>query len=249
VTMRKFMTLLAVFAAITLSAGLSRGDVLGPDNCGSCFGSSYLLQYDPNNTTTVGADTVYDVFLTIDGTGYTGAGSFINSVAIKIASSEDTPPSSLVNAPGGAGVWSFQGGGLNASGCDGAGSGFICAQDSDHAPVPGGPYTWEFHYATTASLLTGSLASSVKVLYTEDAAGLLQAGITSEGITLQPCGEGTTETCGGGGATTGTTTGTTTGSTAGQTTGGTIPEPASLILLGSALFATFAASRRKFNRS
>jgi len=49
--------------------------------------------------------------------------------------------------------------------------------------------------------------------------------------------------------TTGGTAGGSTGSTAGQTTGGNIPEPGSIVLLGSVLFATFAVSRKKFTRS
>jgi len=51
------------------------------------------------------------------------------------------------------------------------------------------------------------------------------------------------------GGTTGSTAGQTTGSTAGQTTGGNIPEPGSLILLGSVLFVSFTLSRKRLVRS
>jgi hypothetical protein len=51
------------------------------------------------------------------------------------------------------------------------------------------------------------------------------------------------------GGTTGSTSGQTTGSTSGQTTGGNVPEPGSLILLGSVLFVSFTLSRKKLIRS
>jgi len=51
------------------------------------------------------------------------------------------------------------------------------------------------------------------------------------------------------GGTTGSTSGQTTGSTSGQTTGGNVPEPGSLILLGSVLFVSFTLSRKKLVRS
>lgn len=219
----KLIFAMALFAGLTVLTSVSRADVLGPNNCGSCFGDAYLLQFDPNNTTTSGGLTIYDVFLSISTAGYNGTGNFINSVAVKIASSVDAS-STLVAAPGGTGAWTLQTGGLNANGCDGSGAGFLCAQDSTHAPVPGGIYTWEFHYATSSALLTGSLNSSVKALYV-DSTGK-QAGITSEGITLQACTTGTD--CGGGGF-----------------PQGNVPEPTSIALLGGVVVFAIRGIRRK----
>ena len=119
--MRKCLTLVAGLAAISLFTGISRAELLS--GCGTCQGSTYLLQYNPTNTTTSGADNVYDVFLTINTAGYNVAGgAFLDTVLVKIASSVDLPPSTLVAAPGGAGAWSLQQSGLNAGGCGSIGS-------------------------------------------------------------------------------------------------------------------------------
>jgi hypothetical protein len=170
-------------------SGVGQADLLV--HCGTCQGATYLLQYDPARTITSGGVSTYDVSLTIDPSGYNGGGLYINSVAIKIASSEAATGNSVVSAPGAAGSWTLQLGGLNSGGCDGHGSGFICAKDGMTAPVPVNPayvagtkYTWEFHYATSASLFTGTLASSVKVDYV-DAKGKKVGALVSEGITLQ----------------------------------------------------------------
>ncbi|MGI9102079.1 MAG: PEP-CTERM sorting domain-containing protein [Terriglobales bacterium] len=172
------LLLSSVVAVLPASADLLSG-------CDTCQGATYLLQYNPNNTTTSGSDHIYDVFLTIDTSLYNGGGTYLNSVAIKIANSDDFALSSLLAAPGGIGAWSLQDGGLNANGCSGSGSGFICAQDGQTAPVPHvGSYTWEFHYATTSALLTGTLAASIKAQYV-DANGKKVGALVSEGITLQ----------------------------------------------------------------
>ncbi len=217
------LTIMAVLVTLTLFTGIGNADLLS--NCGTCQGSTYLLQYNPNNTTTSGADTVYDVFLTIDTSGYTGGGSFLNAVAIKIASSVDVPPSTLVAAPGGAANWAVQFGGINAGGCDGAGNGFICAQDGQTAPVPNATaYTWEFHYATTAAIDTSSLGSAIKAQYV-DASGNKVGALVSEGITLQSC-----PTCGG-------------------TTQGGVPEPTSILLLASTVGLAGFKLRKQYAKS
>src|SRR5690242_6945313 len=102
------MTMLAL---LVLSTNVTYADPIGPD-CDTCQGSIYLLQYDPNNTTVDGVtgDSIYDVFLTIDTSGYNGGGTFIDSVSIKVSSSVDFSTSSLVDAPGGAGAWTLQDG-------------------------------------------------------------------------------------------------------------------------------------------
>jgi hypothetical protein len=63
------------------------------------------------------------------------------------------------------------------------------------SPVPfAGTYTWEFHYATSKSLLLGPLASSIKVAFTDGTTTVNKQGksvydkygsLVSEGITLE----------------------------------------------------------------
>jgi hypothetical protein len=228
--MRKLMTFLAVAVAITLSTGISLADPIGPD-CTTCQGSIYLLQYDPNNTGTdpVTGDSIYDVFLTIDTTTYDFVtdGNFIDSVSIKISDSVDVATSSLVSAPGGAGAWTLQFGGINAGGCDGAGSGFICASDGQTAPADGSTWTWEFLYETADPLG----AATIKARYV-DGNGAKVGALVSEDITLQPCGAGSGEDCGGGGG-----------------GGGNVPEPGSIFLLGSGLLLASIKLRKKLARS
>jgi hypothetical protein len=179
-----FRSLFLVGVIGLMFSGVSRADLLS--GCGTCQGSTYLLTYDPTKTVSSIGVSIYDVFLTIDPSGYTGGGSYINAVAIKIAS-DNGATGSVIIAPGGAGNWTEVDGGLNASGCSGAGAGFICASDGHTAPVPtaaGTTYIWEFNYATSKSLLTGNLASSIKVDYVNGTGGKVGA-LVSEDITLQ----------------------------------------------------------------
>jgi hypothetical protein len=229
-SMRKLMTFLAVAVAITLSTGISLADPIGPD-CTTCQGSIYLLEYDPANTTVDPGtgDNIYDVFLTIDTSGYTGGGAFLDTVAIKISNSVDFTTSSLVAAPGGVGAWTLHNGGLSANGCDDAGAGFLCATDGQTAPVPNATkYQWEFHYETADALLLAG-DSTVKARYV-DANGTKVGDLVSEDITLQTCTAG--QDCGGGGG-----------------GGGSVPEPGSIFLLGSGLLLASVKLRKKLARS
>ncbi len=225
--MNKLKVLMFV-AGMTLSAGISRADLLS--GCGTCQGSTYLLQYNSTPVGTFGASgKIYDVFLTIDPTNYNSDQTnnlpsqiYIQTVAVKVASSDDFAHSSLAGAPGGVGSWTLENGGLSNSGgtadCDGSGSGFICAQDGITAPVPfSGTYTWEFHYATTDSLLLGSLGSSIKVAYTDGSFNKV-GSLVSEDITLQSC------------------------TSCGPRT--SVPEPASVLLFGTLLGFTGLGLRK-----
>jgi hypothetical protein len=188
----RYLILVGVIAL--MFSGVGRADLLY--NCGTCQGSTYLLEYDPtpvNLPNLPSGVTVWDIFLTIDATGYNGVAvnmqAYIQDVAIKVANSADSGHSSLQDAPGGVpGLWTLEAGGLNAKGCDGKGSGFLCAKDSTTAPVRVSPalpiYTWEFYYATHDPLFTGEEAATIKAEYV-DGQGKKVGALVSEDITLQ----------------------------------------------------------------
>jgi hypothetical protein len=195
----KVLRCLALIGVIALVfSGVAKADLLS--GCDTCQGSTYQLTYDP---TPVGTFTInkkmgniYDVFLTINPTDFVSSQMpppsfqiYIQAVAIKLASQNNFSFESLVAAPGGSSKWSLVSGGISNSGgtagCSGSGGGFLCAQDDKTAPVPfTGTYTWEFHYATTKALLTGTLNSTVEVAYT-DGSSKKVGSLMGNGITLQ----------------------------------------------------------------
>ena len=174
--MRKTFILAALAAILAFGlAGTAKADPIGPD-CGSCFGVIYTL-----TDLGLGGGGSELIQLTLDTSGYNGSGTLLDAVSVKVASSVTAVGSSV-----GVTNWSTQLGGLSAAGCDGSGSGFVCAQAntlSDALAVPDGTYTFLFDVTPGSALLTGSFGSSVKALYV-DSTGK-QAGITSEDITLQ----------------------------------------------------------------
>jgi hypothetical protein len=110
----------------------------------------------------------------------------LDDVAFKV-SSHDPTSVSLVSAPNGAGNWTTFAGGINAGGCDGHGSGFVCAKANSlalAASVPDGIYAWVFDITTTG-LFTAPLDASVKARYT-DSSGHKVGALLSEDIGLQP---------------------------------------------------------------
>ena len=94
----------------------------------------------------------------------------------------------MVSAPGGTGVWSLFDGGISATGCSGAGSGFECAASTTlpgGAAVPG-VYSWIFDLTMDGgALFTGALESSVKGRFV-DANGDKIGALVSENVTLVP---------------------------------------------------------------
>jgi hypothetical protein len=199
-----------VLLLLTLGATPAAADSIGPD-CDTCQGSIYTLTYDP---IAVSLNT-YEFTYTIDTSGYTGGGSYLDNVALKIASS--IVSAILVSAPGGTGNWFLVLGGLNANGCDGSGSGWDCAQAyslGSFNVVPGPTYSWVFDINVGgSSLLTAENAASIKARYV-DSNGRKVGALLSENITL-------------------------------QTPTNPIPEPASIALFGSGLAALAGMIRRR----
>lgn len=169
------------------SATLAKADTIGP-NCGTCQGGIYTLTnlgLAPLDLDTAdGSFDTYRIALTIDTSGYTGGGTQIDEVAIKVSSSIDD--AALVSAPGSASDWMLKSGGLNASGCSGSGSGFQCSDwilNSTTANQVGGVLTWVFDIDVASALLTGTDAAAIKVAYT-DSQNNKVGSLVSENITL-----------------------------------------------------------------
>jgi PEP-CTERM motif len=108
----------------------------------------------------------YRVYLNVDTSGYTGGGSFLDQIGLKVSSSLIS--ATLIGAPGGAAAWSLLAGGINAAGCSGSGSGFQCANSTlllndGKGVAVGGSYAWAFDLTmNNGSLFTDLIGTSVK---------------------------------------------------------------------------------------
>ncbi len=183
---------LAVFCGVSIAASFllaagSDATPIGP-TCGTCQGSIYELSYSGSPISTTATTETFQITYTIDTTGYTGPGTFLDAVALKVASS--FIDATLVSAPTGAANWVEMSGGLANAGCTGSGSGFDCVMVASlvNAPVvPGMIYTWVFDIeVATGGLFTGVDEASVKARYvTANGTVRTKAGaLVSEGITL-----------------------------------------------------------------
>ena len=206
---RLIFSLCAVAFAAT--SAVAHAGTIGGASCGSCFGSTYTLTFSPTGTV-----NQYDVFLTIDATGYNQTSTdLLNAVSLKVVSSDSEISSvSLVTGPSGY-TNPVLLGGLNASGCDGTLDGYFCEPYTGsgfgkQVAHSGDVYNFEWLLTLTSgsSLLT---TDSVKALYVTSAGQ--QHGITSEDIT-------------------GTTT-------------APIPEPTSIALFGTGMAGLAAMIRRR----
>jgi hypothetical protein len=148
-------------------------------------GTFWSLSTDGIDLDVSSSTKTYAITLAVDTSGYTGTGSFLDQVAIKVSSS--LIGASLVSAPGGIGNWNLAPGGINASGCSGSGGGFECADSvtlNGSNAVPGGLYTWVFDLVmANGALLTGPLQDSVKGRFV-DVSGNKVGALVSENITM-----------------------------------------------------------------
>jgi len=150
------------------------------------YSGSPLADSDPLHQT-------YRITLGVDTNGYTGGGSFLDQVAIKVSNSVFA--ASLFDAPGGASSWTLVPGGLNANGCNGSGSGFECV--NSQAVLNGGKgvainagngvgvdYSWVFDITVNnGALFTGLGQSSVKARFVNNSGNKVGA-LVSEPISL-----------------------------------------------------------------
>ena len=208
----------ALLGGLALVAPASADPIGGPSNLNcandSCQGATYTLEFSGLPISMTVDTKTYQVTYTIDTSTYTGGGTKLDTVALKI--STDLTSVSLVSAPGGIGNWNLEMGGLNNDGCSGSGAGFECAMATSlgNAPAVGGTLSWVFNLEVpnSATLLDGPSESSIKARFV-DANGDKIGALMSENITLQVC-EG-----------------------AACRPPQNIPEPATLLLLGSGLVA------------
>ena len=176
-------TILGLVVAIVFLGVPAGASSIGP-SCGTCQGSGYTITYSATPIATTPTTDVWEIAYSIDTTGYAGGGAFLDTVSLKVSSS--IVMADLVSAPGGVANWVEILGGLNGSGCSGAGSGFDCATAIalSPTPVPAGTYTWLFQVEVArGGLFLGVDQSSVKARYVDSHRHKVGA-LVSEGITL-----------------------------------------------------------------
>lgn len=210
--------------ALLCTAGFA--DTIGPNNCKSCLGNSYTLKMTNLKNNGNGTSSL-DITLVIDSSGFNafGPGNIgvgdLKSVAPKVVANDSSfiGVPTLLLAPGGSGNWTTALGGESGAGCTGVLDGFLCSQakfGSETDADLGGVLTFQWSATVkNGTLLTGAGAASIKALFgCEDGTteNCKAHPQTSEEITLQPGGPPPTR----------------------------VPEPATLVLLGSGVAALLA---------
>ena len=191
----------AALLVLALGGEASATPIGGP-SCSSCDGAIYDLSTDGVAAVFDATHHTYQFTLSIDTNTYDPGGSssppyYLADVAIKVSSSVFA--ASLVGAPGGTGNWSAVSvdSGINAGGCSGSGSGFICTDGLEnggkgHAITTGNGagYDYVFVFDVTVdnsvTFVDGDSAS-IKARYV-DSADTKVGSLLSEDVSIDCCG-------------------------------------------------------------
>jgi hypothetical protein len=154
------------------------------------------VKYTVESNFTPDASNTYDVFLTMDATGFTGSPGYLVAVDLEFHEDNSQGPAissgeSLLQVPSPSVVsdWHADPGGTNSGGCSSSGQ-FVCFQFTNAVPadalaVPAASQPWVFEFAVTVP--TGHTLSSVthiKAVYDTSASGSGPDGQTSEDTTI-----------------------------------------------------------------
>ena len=152
-------------------------------DCATCAGAVYTLTYSGAPISSAATTQTFQITLSVNDRTYTGGGSLLNAVAIKVAPFSGLVSASLVSAPSG---FSLLSGGLSSQGCGSGSGGFLCAESSANGVlVTGSAYNFVYNVTVdTGTLLTGTNAASIKARYL-DSNGRFAGPLLSEAITLQ----------------------------------------------------------------
>ena len=173
-----WLTVTAALGALVASAGASAF-------AGSITDLGVVYALSSNLVSSTSTTQTYDVNLTANTTGYTGASTdLLDSVALKVANDGNVLTESPLSLPSG---WKFVDGGISGSGlgCKMSGNGFDCAQggsvsaDLGVGSNSGGsqPYAWVFQVTVNSGTLFSS-GASIKAQYV-NSADTQQTNLTS----------------------------------------------------------------------